>query len=199
MTDPTQILDFWFGPIAADGTVGTSYVPRWWKKDAVFDDEIRSRFGALHASASVGEYETWCGSAKGRLALIIVLDQFSRNLFRDDPRTWAQDERALRYASAALEGGEDSQLPAVQRPFLYMPFMHAEDLSQQERCVACFERLVREAAPALTESLQGNLRFAKIHRDIVARFGRFPHRNATLGRRSSPEEVEFLTQPNSSF
>ncbi len=172
-----DVLTFWFADEA-----------RWWKKDPAFDAEITRRFGALHAAIERGEHEAWLGTARGALAYVIVLDQFSRNMFRGDPRAFASDARARAAAKTALEKGFDQELTKHERSFLYMPLMHSEELVDQDQCVELF----RSENP-------GQLDYAVRHRDIVARFGRFPHRNAILGRASTPEETEFLKQPGSSF
>ena len=172
------VLDFWF-----------SHSDRWWDKDPAFDAEIRDRFGALHAEIEAGEHEAWRATPRGALAYVIVLDQFSRNMFRDTPRMFASDRQALGAAREALARGDAQALGPDERSFLYMPLMHSEDLADQERCVELF----RELGNAYS------LDFAEQHLAIIRRFGRFPHRNQILGRASTPEEREFLTQPNSSF
>jgi len=176
---PTKedVLEFWFGEPA-----------NWWKKDPAFDAEIVDRFGELHAAIERGDHEDWRATPSGALAYVIVLDQFSRNMFRGTARMFASDAQALAAARDAVERHHDADLPADRRAFLYMPFMHSEDLADQERGVALFEAL----SP-------GQTKYSVAHRDIVARFGRFPHRNEILGRTSTPEELEFLTQPGSSF
>ena len=184
---PDDVLRFWFGQ-----TPGASR-SEWFRKDARFDAEIRERFGALHAAAANREREAWRASSESLLALVIVLDQFSRNLYRDDARAFAQDAHARGCAVQALERGDDLALLPVQRMFLYLPFEHSEDLRDQEKCVDLFTSL--EAF----EPTRGILAWAVKHRDIVARFGRFPHRNAALGRASTAEETEFLRQPGSRF
>jgi len=173
-----EVLEFWF-----------THSDRWWDKDAAFDAEIRQRFGELHAEVSRGEHEDWRATPRGALAYVIVLDQFSRNMFRGTPGAFASDPQALAAARDALARGVDQSLTPEERSFLYMPLMHSEDLADQERCVELFRALGNAYS----------LGFAEQHRDIIARFGRFPHRNAILGRASSPEELAFLTQPGSSF
>jgi uncharacterized protein (DUF924 family) len=174
-----DLLSFWF----ADPV-------RWWRKDPAFDEEIRRRFGALHAEVAAGAHEDWRATPRGALAYVIVLDQLSRNLFRDQRGSFAYDGQALAAARAAVEQRFDAALTPQEASFFLMPFMHSEALADQERCVGWFR-----AAGTAPE----NLRFAELHRDIVARFGRFPHRNAILGRTSTDEERAFLAQPNSSF
>jgi uncharacterized protein (DUF924 family) len=184
---PTEVLRFWFGEAPGPAR------PEWFRKDAAFDAEIRRRFGDLHAVAAGHGLEAWRASPEPMLALVVVLDQFSRNLFRNDPRAFAQDEYARECAAQALARGDDLLLLPVNRQFLYLPLEHSEDLADQERCVELMRSL--EAF----EPTRGLAEWAVKHRDIVARFGRFPHRNAALGRASTAEEIEFLKQPGSGF
>ncbi|HEX5130086.1 MAG TPA: DUF924 family protein [Usitatibacter sp.] len=184
---PGEVIDFWFG-----SPPGPSR-PEWFRKDAAFDARIRERFGALHEAASRRELEAWRGDAESMLALVVVLDQFSRNLHRGDARAFAQDAYARECANEALARGDDSALLPVQRLFLYLPLEHSENLADQERCVELMGTL--EAFP----ETKGITEWAEKHRVIVARFGRFPHRNTALGRASTPEEIAFLAQPGSSF
>jgi uncharacterized protein (DUF924 family) len=172
-----DVLTFWF----ADPD-------RWWKKDPAFDAEIRDRFLPLHDGIERDERDDWLETPRGALAYVIVLDQFSRNMFRGSARMFESDARALAAARAALDRGMDGSLSRDERMFLCMPFMHSEDIVDQDRSVALFASMP-----------QGQSRFAEMHRDIVRRFGRFPHRNALLGRPSTAEELEFLKQPGSSF
>lgn len=184
---PDALLSFWFGPLDAAGRADDAHRERWFRKDPGFDAALRERFGALHAEVAAGAHERWLATPRGRLAHVIALDQLSRNLHRDTPRAFENDARALAVALEGLEHGVDRVLGPDERSFLYMPLMHSEDLAVQERCVALF-----------ADSPE-NLSFAEAHRDIVRRFGRFPHRNAVLGRASTPEEQEFLRGPGSSF
>lgn len=169
-----EVLEFWFGELQPEA---------WFKKDPQVDATIRDRFGALH-DALARESLTIPDTPRGHLAAVIVLDQFSRNLYRDSPRAFACDERALALAQRALERAYDQTLAPAERKFLYMPFMHCEDLAMQARCVQLFTALDDEES----------LRYAIEHRDIIERFGRFPHRNRALNRPSSDEEREFLKQ-----
>lgn len=184
------VLDFWFDRGGAE-----ALKPRkvWWEKNPAFDEEIRRRFGAAVEHALDGGYEAWAGQAEGALALIILLDQFPRNLFRGNARAFAGDERARAVARQMTDRGHDIGLPPVMRQFAYMPFEHSEALADQDFSCLLFA--------ALEKDLPGHdiLDYAERHRAIIARFGRFPHRNAALGRDSTPEEVEFLRQPGSSF
>ena len=182
-----DVLEFWFGV-----PPGRSRA-EWFRKDAAFDAQIRERFGALHEAASRRELESWRAAPEPMLALVVVLDQFSRNLHRGDARAFAQDAHALECAREAIARGDDRVLLPVQRQFLYLPLEHSEDLADQERCVELMRAL--EAFP----ETKGLTEWAEKHRVIIARFGRFPHRNAALGRASTPEELEFLQQPGSGF
>jgi uncharacterized protein (DUF924 family) len=172
-----DVLAFWF----ADPE-------RWWKKDPAFDAEIRNRFLSLHNAIERDGREDWLETPRGALSYVIVLDQFSRNMFRGSARMFESDTRALAAARRALDRGFDRSLSREERMFLYMPFMHSEDIADQDRCVGLF-----------ASALQEWVRYAEQHRDIVRRFGRFPHRNALLGRQSTSEELKFLKQPGSSF
>jgi uncharacterized protein (DUF924 family) len=180
VSEVDDVLRFWF-----IDTVPES----WWKPDPALDEEIRRRFGSLHARASLGELAAWRATPTGRLAEVIVLDQFSRNLFRDSARAFAQDLAALVLAQDAVAADAHHALEPVQRAFLLLPYMHSESRAIHVEA----ERLFREFTPA------ENYDFELRHKAIVDRFGRFPHRNAVLGRRSTPDEVEFLEQPGSSF
>lgn len=182
-----RVLDFWFGePRGASR-------PEWFRKESAFDGAIRERFGVLHAHAAGGGLGDWEREPESALALVVVLDQFSRNLFRNDARAFAQDARALRVAKAIVERGWDRERLPVERQFLYLPFEHAEDMAEQDRAMALFGAL--EGFP----ETKGLTEWAEKHRVIIRRFGRFPHRNAALGRVSTPEEIAFLREPNSSF
>ncbi len=156
---------------------------QWFLRDPAFDKTISERFGAAHQAASENRLNDWRATARDALALILLLDQFSRNLYRDDPRAFAQDVLALEEAKQALDRGFDRQRPDKEKAFFYMPFMHSEDLVAQEQSVALFEANL----PA-----SDNHRYAIEHHEIIARFGRFPHRNRVLGRPLTPEEIAYL-------
>jgi len=199
MTSPQVVLDYWFGEISPDGTVSEAKQTLWFTKRDATDEDIRRRFGPAVEGALAGALDGWRATPHGTVALVLVLDQFTRNIFRDTPRAFAGDPQALDIALAAWDTGLVQGLRTLEQVFLSMPLMHAEDLAVQERSVGTFQQLWAAAPPALQEMLAGNYKYAVAHRDVVARFGRFPHRNAILGRQSTPEEAEFLKQPGSSF
>jgi uncharacterized protein (DUF924 family) len=184
-----EVLEFWFGPPGARGEARAE----WFRKDEKFDAQIRQRFAALHAGAAMGELDGWRAAPRSMLGLVVVLDQFSRNLYRGDARAFSQDAHALACSREALARGDDAGLSPVERQFLYLPFEHSEDLADQDRSVELMGAL--EAFPAT----RGLAEWARRHRVIIRRFGRFPHRNAVLGRASTGEEAEFLKQPGSGF
>jgi uncharacterized protein (DUF924 family) len=188
---PEYVLDFWFGAHGSPER-GKSRA-MWFKKDDAFDVSLHAKFGTLHTEARAGRLQAWEGQPKSALALIIVLDQFSRNMFRGKPESFAGDAAALRLARAVIARGQDTSLLPVMRQFLYLPFEHSENLADQDESVRLFTLL-----DALAET-KGLLEWAEKHRAIVQRFGRFPHRNAILGRESTAEEMAFLTTPGSSF
>ena len=193
---PEDVLSLWFGE---PGSPLKEISGRWFKKDEAFDREVRDRFEATLEAASRGACDAWKQTPRGRLALVILFDQLSRNMYRGDARSFARDGDALALSIEALDGGLDATLSPVERYFLLMPLMHAESVTVQRRCVTEFERLRADAAPDLEGMLDSAVDYAKRHAVIVERFGRFPHRNRILGRASTPEEQEFLEQPGSSF
>lgn len=187
------ILNFWFGDSEAPSEYGQQR-KIWFRKSPQFDQEIRQKFLSDYRHAVAGNYDHWQHQPRPCLALILLLDQFPRNLFRDSPQAFATDERAHQIAEYALHQGFDEQLIPVERMFVYLPLEHQEDLSCQQRCVDLFEQLV-----AIAPELASSLDYARRHRDVIARFGRFPHRNGILNRTNTPEEAEFLRQPGSRF
>ena len=196
--DPEAVLAFWLGPLDEHGRASEAHAARWWNKSAEFDAECRAKFEAVHASICEGGHASWLSTARGYVAFIVVLDQLSRNMFRGSARMYEADPIAARTAVEAIDRGLDAELGYHERYFLYMPLMHAEALPLQERCVAVFESMRADFA-AFEDNIAQAIRYAEQHRDIVARFGRFPHRNAILGRESTDEERRFLEQPGSSF
>lgn len=201
MTAPhfEDVLTFWLGELDDDGLASEAQRKKWFEKNPAFDDEIKERFGATHSRVAAGEHDDWLASPRGRVAWIIVLDQLSRNMFRDSGAMYDHDDKALLRAREGVDEIEDDELVAHERSFLYMPFMHSENLADQDRCIGLFERSVRELGGAAADSLRMSVDFAVKHRAIVARFGRFPHRNALLGRENTEAEAAFLKQPGSGF
>ena len=188
------ILDFWFGKPTVANTDYGKFRRMWFKKDAAFDALIREQFLVDYQSAVAGQYDTWQQSPRGCLALILLFDQMPRNMFRGSGQSFKTDPQALTVADHAIAQGFEQSLMPVERFFIYLPFEHSEALQHQHRCVSLFEALVDEV-PELKHGLDYALR----HRDVIAQFGRFPHRNSVLGRVSTPAEVEFLKQPGSRF
>ncbi len=193
------LIDDWIGELDRDGKAAPQKVARWWRKDAVFDAYLRETYGGRLEQARRGELTDWERSACGKLALILLLDQLSRNIHRDGPGMYAGDEAALALAARLLDSGEAETLEAMQRYFVFMPFMHSEKLEHQRRCEALFEAEAAACSPALRELFESGHDYATRHRVIVERFGRFPHRNELLGRESTAEELDFLQEPGSSF
>ncbi|HEX7340603.1 MAG TPA: DUF924 family protein [Rhodanobacteraceae bacterium] len=180
MVSPADVLAFWFDQLTPQ---------QHFTKDVALDTRIRERFGATQAAASRGELSAWRDSGDGRLAEVIVLDQFSRNLFRGDARAFASDTMALVLAQEAIRAGVDAALPPARRAFLYMPFMHSESLVIHATAKQLFSQ----------PGLEFQLKYELAHASILERFGRYPHRNTALGRASTAEETAFLQQPGSSF
>lgn len=177
---PDDIIDFWFSKRVK---------PFWFKKSSEFDREIEQRFFDTYQLAKTGTLDNWRNDSDAALALIIVLDQFPRNMFRDTPQAFATDSKAVELTKYAVARNYQRNLSPEQQAFLYMPLMHSENRIDQTQCVELFRKLGRA----------NNLKFAIKHQEIIDRFGRFPHRNQILGRESTPAEREFLTQPGSSF
>lgn len=196
---PEDILTFWLGPLDAAGFSSADASAVWFRKDEAFDRRVAQQFGKLHEELARGEHAQWLTTPRGRLASVIVLDQFSRNMFRGTPKMFDADPIALAQAQQGIERGDERALAPQERVFLYMPLMHAEDLAAQEACITSFQRLESEVDESKKASIQNNVRFAIAHRDIVARFGRFPHRNEVLGRTSTADEIAFLKTEGSSF
>jgi uncharacterized protein (DUF924 family) len=196
---PDDVLSFWFGQLDAEGRADAHHRERWWASDPSFDEQIRTRFGALHDELMQGRHPDWRHGDRGLLASIVVLDQFSRNMFRGTGRAFAADALALEVARAAVAADVDHRAAYDERGFVYMPFVHAEDRTTQEEAVALFEAWAAELSPAHADGALTYLRYAVMHRDIVARFGRFPHRNKALGRESTPDEQAFLSEKKQAF
>lgn len=194
-----EILQFWFGEIDADGNVTEDRSALWWKKRPETDAMIRDRFEPDVGLARSGQRDHWAESPRGRLALIVCLDQLTRNIYRDSPEAFASDEQARSLCLDGLQRRHDRELPLIQRVFFYMPLEHAEDRELQRQSVVLFTRLTEQCPPQLRQTFETYLDFARRHHAIVERFGRFPHRNAVLGRSTTAAEQEFLKQPGSSF
>jgi uncharacterized protein (DUF924 family) len=202
MTEPQPydtLLSYWFGAAAGDADTAHAQRRLWWGKDASTDADIRNRFGSLMVEAAAGRHQDWLETPRGRLALIILFDQVPRNIHRDTPQAFAHDPLALRLSLDGLEIRADQALRPIERVFFYLPLEHAESPELQERSVALFAALAAGVPEADRDIFAGYLDYAQRHREVVARFGRFPHRNRILGRASTPEEAEFLKLPGSSF
>jgi uncharacterized protein (DUF924 family) len=197
--NPESVLDFWFGASGSASEIAGRQRKLWFGKSPENDREVLERFKDTLTAATDGQLDHWAQSARGRLALVIVLDQFPHHIFRDRPQAFATDPQALALSLAALAEGEDRQLAPIERVFLYLPLEHAESLEMQVRSVALYENLARQVTAGERDLFDGFLDYARKHRDVVARFGRFPHRNEILGRPSTPDELEFLKQPGSRF
>jgi uncharacterized protein (DUF924 family) len=191
LSAPQEILNFWFRCEDEEGS--GEFQEAWFTKDREFDREIRERFEPVYEEAAGGGLDHWKSEARSCLALIIVLDQFPRNMYRGDARMYAADEKAREAARHAIEHAYDRELSPYGRMFMYLPFEHSEELDDQRLSVELFRGLSTEMG---SEDLLG---YAVRHLEIVERFGRFPHRNEILGRRTTPEEAEFLSGPDSSF
>ncbi|RUO23934.1 DUF924 domain-containing protein [Aliidiomarina minuta] len=191
-----DILDYWFGDKSDTAAIAKAQQKLWWSKDETVDAEIRTRFQPLLSALEEGLLDDWADTAEGTLALIILSDQFPRNMFRGSPLAFHYDPWALQFCKEAIAKGFEKELSVMQKAFLYMPLEHSENLDDQEAAVAQFSALHEEEPGEETAVL---LDFAKQHHAIIQRFGRYPHRNEILGRESTVEELEFLKQPGSSF
>ncbi len=192
LPSPHDVLTFWFGDALVSDWPAQDRSALWFGGGAALDARITERFGPLVDTALDGGLVDWENPLPARLALVIVLDQLARNVHRGQARAFAGDGRAQRLVLQSLALAQDTELPRVGRLFFYMPLMHAESLALQHECVARLEALAEGSPPEVRERLQGNLRSARQHRDIVEQFGRFPHRNAVLGRPATPDEEAFL-------
>lgn len=195
--DLDTVLDFWFGPMA-DG-FSTEDRDFWFRSTPEKDAEIRTRFEPLVLAAAAGELDAWKSTPRGRLALVILLDQFPRNIYRGTDRAFAFDARTKRLVEEGVACGDDLELPFEQRAFFYLPLVHQESEAAQQRCVELYERLQAEIPREHRGRTEPYLRSAHQHRDIIRRFGRFPHRNRALQRSSTADEEEYLRQSKGSF
>ncbi len=197
-----QVLTFWFG--ADWQTLPAHQVAErqralWWGKDPAIDADCRNRFETLVQDAAANRLADWSDTPHALLALVLLLDQMSRNIYRDTPQAFAFDELARQYTHLALAMGVDQELPAIARVFLYLPLEHSEDIDDQEYMLQLTRALAKSVDAADKATFDGYVDYARKHHVIIERFGRFPHRNRILGRASTPEESAFLTQPGSSF
>lgn len=194
-----EVLDYWLGPAPNAPSTLAERSARWFRKSEQTDQEIRERFGATLEAAASAPPPGWPDTPRARVAEIIVLDQFSRNIHRDTPAMYATDARALALTRAMLDAGEDEPLAFFERVFTWMPLMHAEDPVAQAECCRRFAALAAGHTGPLGDYANNAHGYALRHKEIVDRFGRFPHRNAILGRPTTAEEAEFLREPGSSF
>ena len=193
------VLDFWFSGGDRNTLTVDSRMDRWFSSDDDLDDRIESHFGDLVQRASEGKLDVWAAEPEGRLALIIVLDQFRRNIYRGKPEAFATDSKALKLCVEGTMAGVHKQLSAEQRIFFFMPLQHAESLKVQDKSVSIYNALAESVSGTLRETFATCAHFAELHRDIVAEFGRFPHRNAILGRENSDAESTYLSGEAPSF
>ena len=198
-TQPHNVLDFWFGPSGSAAEIVARQRKLWFGKSETNDRDVSERFSDTLVAATAGQLDHWSGTPRGRLALLIVFDQFPHHIHRNQPQAFATDPQALTLSLAALDAKEEAQLSPIERVFLYLPLEHAESIEMQDLSVSLYEKLASEAAEDERALFDDFLKYARSHRDVVARFGRFPNRNAILGRSSTLEELEFLKQPSSRF
>ena len=198
-TQPKNVLDFWFGPSGTATEIVGRQRKLWFAKSAANDQAVIDQFADTLLAATAGRLDHWADTPRGRLALLIVFDQFPHHIHRNQPQAFATDPQALALSLAAIKAGDELQLTPIERVFLYLPLEHAETNEMQELSVSLYEKRAREAAIAERALFDDFLKYARQHRDVVARFGRFPHRNAILGRPSSDDELAFLKQPGSRF
>lgn len=199
LATPVGVLRFWLGACPPDTAAMLRVQGQWFSKNEAFDAELRQRFGATIAAARAGQLDGWAGDAQGRLALIIVLDQFTRNACRGQPESFSGDAQALALALEGIARGDDQRVPPMARIFCYLPLEHAEDPDMQAQSVALLTAL-RDAPDAEPRAFFDSVEdYARRHQHVIAQFGRFPHRNAILGRTSTPEELAYLAQPGSGF
>jgi len=199
METPDSIHAFWFGDGADDAQRAAARSKLWWSKDPAVDTELRRRFGPWLERAAAGALDDWLATPPGRLALILLTDQIPRAIHRGTPRAFDFDALARRWCEEGIAARQDVVLPLLERVFFYLPLEHSESLADQDRAVALFRSLAQAAPAAARRTFDDFLDHALRHRDVIARFGRFPHRNAVLGRASTVHELAFLAEPGSSF
>mgnify|MGYP000353064763 FL=1 len=201
------VLDYWFGEEAADGSMPPRSAQQiakqqskfWWSKNESIDADIRQRFEPVLKALLTGHYSSWLSSPQGRLAAIIVLDQFSRNMYRENAQAFSQDSLALYWTLEGIRQGDDKKLTPLQRVFFYLPLEHCEQPNMQNLAIEKFTQLGEDAPASFTELAKGFVSYAHQHQEVIARFGRFPHRNALLNRISTAQEKDYLAQPGSGF
>jgi len=197
--NPEEVLEFWFGDALDCPEAAASRGKLWFGRNDTFDEEIRKRFSDLPERASRGEFESWKSTPRSAFALVLVLDQFPRNLYRDSARAFEFDAKAREVALGAISAGFDERLHPLEAVFLYLPLEHAEDLELQNRSVKLFEKLRQRAQESMQNQFNEFADYAGRHRDIIRRFGRFPHRNALLGRESASDELKYLASGGEVF
>jgi uncharacterized protein (DUF924 family) len=196
---PEDVLDFWFGQPGPAADVAARQRALWFGKSVANDQLVTERFAGTLIAAGAGQLDHWTHSPRNQLALIVVLDQFPHHIHRNHGQSFAYDAQSLALAQAMIHNGDAARVAPIERVFVYLPLEHAESLALQDESVALYTQLAADASAAERPLFHGFLDYAQQHRDVVARFGRFPHRNALLGRPSTPEEIAFLQQPGSRF
>ena len=196
---PEDVLDFWFDQPSAAADVAARQSKLWFSKSAANDQLVTERFADTLIAAGAGKLDHWALTPRGQLALIVVLDQFPHHIHRNHGQSFAYDAQSLALAQAMIQSGDAVRVVPIERVFVYLPLEHAESLALQDQSVALYAQLEAKASDAERPLFQGFLDYAQQHRDVVARFGRFPHRNELLGRPSTAEEIAFLKQPGSRF
>jgi len=196
-----RVLSFWFGDLKENEAPSEAHRKMWWIKDTENDNRIKDNFGNDLRLAIDGELDDWKKSPEGSLALIILLDQFSRNIYRDTNKAFSQDEMSLQICTEGIDNGFDKELHPVKRILFNMPLMHSESMDMQEKSLECFSGLAQEFTEpeSIASTVSNSYQYALRHYEIIKRFGRYPHRNEILGRESTTEEIEFLGEPGSSF
>lgn len=196
---PEDVLDFWFGQPGPAADVAARQSKLWFGKSAANDQQVTERFAGTLIAAGSGKLDHWALTPRSQLALIVVLDQFPHHIHRDHGQSFAYDAQSLALAQAMIQNGDAARVAPIERVFVYLPLEHTESLALQDESVALYAQLAADASAAERPLFKGFLDYAQQHRDVVARFGRFPHRNELLGRPGTTEEIEFLKQPGSRF
>jgi len=196
---PEAVLDFWFGAPGTANEIAERQRNLWFGKSAANDQQVAERFAETLIAAGKGELDSWMHSPRALLALIVVLDQFPHHIHRNHGQSFAYDAQSLALTQGMIQRGDDVRVAPIERVFVYLPLEHAESMAMQDVSVALYAKLAAEADPAEQGLFEGFLDYARKHREVVARFGRFPHRNELLGRPSTPDEITFLQQPGSRF